>query len=89
MTVKMFEYLILISISTFTILIVRILLSFSFDWEGKTLKTVFNHTSKHFKVRSLRVAFSTALFPVFRNVIRHGPDLKRINRMLWMESCYV
>ena len=46
MKVTVFGYLILISID-FTILLLRFLASFSFDWEDiQTLKTVFNYIIK-------------------------------------------
>ena len=46
MKVTVFGYLILISID-FTILLLRFLASFSFDWEDiQTLKTVFNFIIK-------------------------------------------
>jgi len=75
MTVTVFRHLILIStdflrfyFSIFSLLLVSI------EKIYQTLKTVFDHISKHLKVHQntpLHVVFST-LFLVFGNVIKHG-----------------
>jgi len=67
MTVTVFGYLILIRID-FSILILRFLLSFSFD---RPFNAVFDHisnASKFVKNTPLRVLFPT-LFSVFGNVV--------------------
>jgi len=62
MTVTVFGYLILIS-KDFTILILRFLLSFSFDWEDiSNTQEVFDHISKDFEVRQKSKRLSCLIY---------------------------
>lgn len=78
MTMRVFRYLISIS-RDLTILVLRFLLSFSFDWDLKQCLTTFPNASKISKNYPLRVVFSIR-FSLFENVVLQDVWIRLIGR---------